>query len=285
MSEFKLLVQDAPPRATAPARTTKPARDPRATPRPASTDALYLFQELSEEARLKIRRAVVRAVLGRSGGGLMDALGGDYNHPALVAAIRSWWPTAGAIDVIYTIGPERSSLRGSKESLWLAVALAVEGQPNRLLQMGEPELLVMMKSFVRGELSAEDIYDRIPDLDAILPAIRHVVVGSVEERLKPLDFLISFGGTVEWINNAPAIADLGVGLDNYVIAAVYAKVRAAIAAGLRELYPDPLRIDAREALTRYDAAVAKTRAAMPLVADLDREVRDAMAMIEAGTSR
>lgn len=46
---------------------------------------------------------------------------------------------------------------------------------------------------------------------------------------------------------------------------------------------DPLRLDAREALTRYDAAVATTRAAMPLVADLELEVQAAMQ--EAEVSR
>lgn len=230
-----------------PARPVRRARDPRETIAPQQGDALWLYQRFDRPVAEQIRRKVAKRVFGDARRSLLDAIEGDYNHPALVEELGTWWREVNIDGVLQVV----DFFHNDDRARVLASLLCVEGHEYLEIPTVERVLFARLAAYVRGENEFEDV--------------RGIVRGrfaSAAERLA------RWGGrqgcvaeTLGVVSGDWARQFFGDALEE--VHALWFVSANAAAHGLRELFPDPLRIDARSALTRWDSAVAAFRSHIP----------------------
>lgn len=233
-------------------KSPRARRDPRESPRPLRTDALYWLRRLAKPKQKRVERAVSTRVFGHANGALMDAIGGDYNHPALVEEMRAWWLSADGPDALERF----NSSVPLRESAWLACLLCCDAFSLPPLSSEERELHAKLHEFVRGEThSLKELGRmalRLPSPSRLKTFPRHLIHATT---------LVAGDVAETWGQALGAFTDAQT---RYLLGLVYLIFGAGVVAMWPEQHFSP-----SAGLAHWDGAVARMRAMIPSQRDLD----------------
>lgn len=219
--------------------------------------ALDLYEEMlfGEEMKAVAQRAVVLA--GHPEDTDFDDVIDHEDHPALVEALREWWlGLSSATDVECVV-----SDHGDERSCELAIVLCAESVANlRRLDPCFAECRRVRLAWVSMEAKDEErsaaIAASLHSQDAGLCA------GLAATRMSLCDAV----DAATWATADAAISKtMSRGSDKWKSA--HGAAMSALTSPLRILYPDPTRLDWRDALSRWDIAVAEAQRLMKKIAD------------------
>lgn len=179
---------------------------------------------------------------------MRDATLSDDANAIVTAAVRKWWQTAGTATIAAMI-----DAHGEPRVRELAVVLCAESVSHLTDDPRVEECRRVRLAWVRGEATDEQ-------QDAAWAAAR---AAALSPTLRPwTEVSAAVGSAVRAAAWAAAVAEADDAAGAAARVAARAAAWAALASPLRTLFPDPTRLDWRDALTRWDVAVAEARAAI-----------------------
>lgn len=218
--------------------------------------ALDLYEQmlLGEEMKAVAQRAVVLA--GHPEDTDFDDVIDHEDHPALVEALREWWRGLASVTDVECVVVDY----GDERSCELAIVLCAESVAH--LTRIDPcfaECRRVRLAWVSMEATDKE---RSAAIAASLRAQdADVCAGLAATRMSLCDAV----DAAAWAAADAALRNLR--RESEVWSSAYGAAMSALASLLRILYPDPTRLDWRDALTRWDIAVAEAQQLMKSIAD------------------
>lgn len=225
--------------------------------------ALAVYQSMSGPDRAAVRKRILQLAKLPAKGALVDVLGidsrmrdatlSDDANAIVTAAVREWWQTAGTAAIAAII-----DANGETRVRELAAVLCAESVSRLTDDPRVEECRRVRLAWVRGGATDEQ-WDAAGDA-----ASDAAWVGALSTAKAATWAAVSTEA-----RDATEYAALAAAWDATRVTAwdaawgtAWAAARATLASPLRTLFPDPTRLDWRDALTRWDVAVAEARAAI-----------------------
>lgn len=205
--------------------------------------ALSVYRKLSKTDRAEVRSAALRAAhptLTRPPAWGDSDCSRESDHPALVATLVKWWQTQPTGVIVEHL--DAAEVRAVE----LAIVLCAESVAYLNNELRVAECRRVRLSWVRGEASDKQ---RATARVAASAAASSLASNAAQKAACEA----ASSAASKAVRHAAWDAAWASGLN-----AAY----TTLGAPLRTLYPDPCHFDWRDALTRWDAAVAQAQAAM-----------------------
>jgi len=204
--------------------------------------AIELYRTLPESRRLMISERVMVITGSRHDTDLDDVI--DHpDHPALIEAMRWWWHMAVADDVFSVI-----DARGHDQVQELAIVLCAESVAHLARHPCVAECRRVRFAWVQGKATdGERSKARIAANDEKWAGIRYSLNIEASEAAGAAASLTVAQAAL----SAASAEDLEVSRQHAML--------KRVAMALRTLFPDPCNMDHRDAITRWEIAVAQVQ--------------------------
>lgn len=217
--------------------------------------ARHLYLTLPYATRCQIDREVLRragvdvdAPADAADPLTLDDVLAHEDDPALVAVLRDvWWPSLTTGEIARTLDASAMRDHSARE---LAIVLCAETVVHLTTEPRVVECCRIRLAYVGGKAPWNL---REAAIESCLAATNRASIGLTFDRAQLAAIVCA--ETCLW--DAASAAAKAIS-EPFVVYPLPAK---ALAPALRTLYPDPTRLDYRDALTRWDVAVAQARAA------------------------